>query len=465
MTMTTQYPKQEPTKSNAAAIPAATAMIRSVPAHLKHEDLLQDGQIVWDTPSLNQPRFDADKEASKPKMVVKTVSQDLQMPEAAMYGALGELARHLDAPFTTGYTSLLAIYAGMHADIVGDSAIRPTIYATLMGAPGVSKSIVLRQAKKQLAPDPENFETSVPASDRGLQQMCVLQSDKPPGHTPRPLVMIIDEFRTLTSKINISNSALASTLCSLWSEDVVGTADKTGHQKAHVRLSLIGALKVNDAADFKTVFGSATTDGLYDRFIFVPCPADYEPDHTWTPLARDHELILRLACPSIPSIKKEDFDTLSTWQKSVPALKGHRRRIQEIGLRVALISAMANGDSHLTPECLAAAVAFAEWQSKVRLWFSAGEALNLDARITDAILDEMSRHCHPDGSPAPVKLMEVTRNKNWGRKYGSTNVTRTRKALIEDGSIVAVFENAAGGATPHQAGLYLLASSSSEVTP
>jgi hypothetical protein len=91
-------------------------------------------------------------------------------------------------------------------------------------------------------------------------------------------LLVQDEMRTTLSKVNIQGSSLPSTLCTLWGKDMAGSVDKTGEHPVDARLSILGGVKADDASEFLEVFGSKTSDGLMDRFLFGIAP----PGWKWT---------------------------------------------------------------------------------------------------------------------------------------------------------------------------------------
>jgi hypothetical protein len=225
------------------------------------------------------------------------------------------------------------------------------------------------------------------------------------------------------SKIGIQGSSLAPTLCTLWYQDRAGSADKTGLHEVYARLNILGALACKDRDEFSQLFGAETLAGLYSRIILAPGPSNWRWDQMWKPSGETRK-------PGVVEITRDVFTAKDAWRDERPDVK--RGRIGEMALRVAVISASANWDRTITPECLAAALRFAEWQEKVKMVYQASEALNLDATITGAILDALDE----EGGEL-VKFRDLSRKKNWSRKYGATNVTRVKDALTRDGLIYA----------------------------
>jgi hypothetical protein len=167
---------------------------------------------------------------------------------------------------------MLTAFAGLISSY--PNQVRPTLYTCLIGPVHCGKSETIKRAIASLDyPDPEAVKWTVPGSDRGLINIFggkKKKADKENDALPqfaKTRLLAQDELRNTIAKANIQGSSLPATLCSLWSQDEAGAADKTGEHVALVRLNLLGALKAEDAEDFAEAFGSQTTAGLYDRFI------------------------------------------------------------------------------------------------------------------------------------------------------------------------------------------------------
>jgi hypothetical protein len=88
---------------------------------------------------------------------------------------------------------------------------------------------------------------------------------------------------------------------------------------------------------------------------------------------------------------------------------------------------------------MAAAMAFAAWQERVRTPYAASLAQNDDARVTDAILRAVNsegryKSGEQKGQPMWVKWRDLYQKFHWYRLGGAT-VRRVRDALMADGII------------------------------
>jgi hypothetical protein len=81
-------------------------------------------------------------------------------------------------------------------------------------------------------------------------------------------------------------------------------------------------------------------------------------------------------------------------------------------------------------------LAVREWQERVKSIYCASYAQNEDAKITGAVLDALAEaraEALEDGDKAGcVYWAELIRAHHWGRKFGSSNVARVKRALLDD---------------------------------
>jgi hypothetical protein len=167
--------------------------------------------------------------------------------------------------------------------------------------------------------------------------------------------------------------------------------------------------------------------------VIAPGPNGWKWSAKWQP-----KVVFRR--PSTKPIHVPDFvyNTVEDWRDSAP--EGRKRgRICEIVYRTALISASINGDTEITPACIAAAIAFGEWQERVKMVYAASFAKNDDAVITCAALDALAQaeEENEEGTDNWVKWADLIRKHHWARKFGSSNVARVKRSLIEDKLIEA----------------------------
>lgn len=347
-----------------------------------------------------------------------------EMPESAMHGWLGKKARELETPLGFAYPAMLTAFAALLNEF--PRQVRPTLYTALAGPVHCGKSETIKRALASLEfPDPDIVKWTVPGSDRGLINIFSGKKKDKKGTaigpaTAKTRLLAQDELRNALAKADINGSSLPSTLCSLWSQDEAGAADKTGEHVALVRLNVLGALKADDPDDFAEVFGKQSTSGLYDRFVYGIAAKGWK-DSFW-------EANKEARWPSRPAIPAVCFRMLTEWRDENPAARG---RLGEMALRVAYISAAASQEDEIGEECMRAALEFAAWQEAVRSGYKAGLGEGYDAQATNAILNVLEK---VDGKW--VVWREVAQRKNWYRKFGAAVLSRVRDSLARSGMTV-----------------------------
>jgi len=363
---------------------------------------------------------------------------NIPLPEAAMYGVLGTIAKSLEGPLAWCYCALLAIWAGMNGTCVHDDNIndvRPTLYIGMLGPAGEGKSVASDRAKQALNPNPENVEEDTPASDKGVYRMFGIDPELPPYL--RTCVLVLDEMRDFLSKMMIAGSSLAPVICKLFNKDRAGSADAKAHNRVFVRLSILGNIATQDVADFETIFGEETSHGLYTRFIFAPPPEKtFRWRRPWRPTVtppKQSKLKVK--------VLQEDYDAFARWEMEYEALGYKPTRLAEIGLRIAVLTACANNETSISAACLASTLEFISWQAQVKFGYTPGEAKNEEAECSAAIIRAMKEHgLDSDGRPVRLHIYKLVKQKNWNRKYGAGMVVRMRRALAEIGTIVMEYE-------------------------
>jgi hypothetical protein len=360
------------------------------------------------------------------------------MPREAMYGYLGEQARSLQMPLGWAYTAVLTLFCG-HGINLSDSEFanpRATLYTVLLGFVNDGKTRAQRRGMAQMRLPETCIKTTVPGSDKGLAKMFASGKKGEPMEL-QPYVIVLDEFRTMMNKANIQGSALPSTLCTLWSADAAGSADKGGDHSVNVRLSILGALAVADASEFAEVFGASTQGGLFDRCLFAPGPTTpWDLDHSWLPDDYTTRGAMRTTFP------KKFNAVVAAWVKASTKDDRARRRLGEMAARVAVITSSANHEPVVTEGSLRAALRLMEWQEKVREHYAPGYARNPDAECGSAIMSAMEMHGRDDnGNPKWIKIRPLAQAGSWHKKYGALMLGRALHALRqEDGLLMAKYK-------------------------
>lgn len=332
------------------------------------------------------------------------------IPMDAMYGKAYELARSLETSFGLAYPAVLASACGF--GIPANSTIRPTLYVGLLGDVGDGKSVT-RDRAIELFFGPEDARDArwiykVPASDQGLYKILDAEG--------KTRLIDQDEMRNLLLKGAIENSSLVSVLCQLFNMNFAGGADKKTSYSINVKLSLLGCLKIANPAEFPSVFGFATAHGLYDRCIFGVQPDGdfrYKP---WTRPDFDFK-------PSTPSVSADVFEEVNAWGDKKD------KRLRELILRVAYVTAAINGDDYVSSKALFAARRFIEWQKQLRIFYQPAKGANEHQECVEAIEDAFGK---APGMCGNWRQMSI--DGHWYRRF--PRVLPSVKKLLESQGVL-----------------------------
>ena len=351
-----------------------------------------------------------------------------RMPESCMYGWCGEFARTLDSPLDVAYPVVLAVAAGYGVPTAG--RLRPNLYVNIIGRKGTGKTRVIeRTLEAWQPPSPHQVVRKYPGSEVGLIQLLGGKKAKDMDEedfVPKPYLLAQDEMRITFGKMGIQGSALPNAFNELFYRDDFGTASKQGHWSCVARMSMVGGLTCDGPDEFAEIYGEATAQGTHDRTIFAPFPDDWEFDDLWEP-ARDE--FRRAGHIEVP---REIYETVKEWRRKDPE---SRRRLGELALRVALVTASVNHDKEITPECLRCALEFIEWQEQVRAQYKPSESDDLDGRAERAIIRALEEH------EGWVEWRDLCTGNNLYRAAKSANrLNRAKKVLVWESIIEEEFE-------------------------
>jgi hypothetical protein len=348
------------------------------------------------------------------------------MPESVLDGSLGKICRERmgDFPRAFAWPALLAVAGAL----VDDSPIRTNLYAGLIGDIGTGKTQAIKRAIWLLDLKlPILFEQKV-GSGEGLGQRI---GDV--GNSAR--LWFPDELAHTMSKCQIQNATFAETLTTAWSQN---QNDMTiAHQKFipfSCRLSILGGLV---AGRFGEAFGSNTTGGLWDRFIFSEYPTGFF--YTYRPptgapvrqqIENDGEERSVLDGISLFEIAPDVWDERDHW-----VLKERiNKRVCENALRVAAICAAWDGRATLRAADLGPALEFARYQEKMRGLHKPNPGKNDSGVIYHKLTDYLERHVAIEGENPWVTERDMVRATNV-YDYGMPAVERTLEGMEKSGQV------------------------------
>ncbi len=348
------------------------------------------------------------------------------MPEECMYGWIGDFCRTLGCPLQVAYPIALAFFAGNGIPYYrsGGEEVRTNLNVCAIGPKGWGKSRTYKRIKMSFVYSvPGQIIEKYPGSEIGLVELLGGKKAKDEDEVDmlsKSFLLYQDELRSTFTKAGIENSALPFMINHLFSEDEYGTASKRGHYVCHPKLSIIGGLTCDQSGEFADVFGKATTNGTYDRFIFTETP-EWEFDDKWKPV---HDDLVNFRRPKGCRVPDVVFDMKRDW---VAKNRESRMRLGEIALRIALVSASMNHDSAVSEECMEKALMFCEWQEAVRYKYRPSDMDSVDGKCQEAI--ERALKLHPGKFISWRKLC----TKYHLYRHGATVLGRVYKAMVAEG--------------------------------
>jgi hypothetical protein len=356
------------------------------------------------------------------------------MPEGCLYGYLGEMARRLQCPLGYAYPALLAVYASRWTGIQ-TRTIRQNLYVTLLGDTSTGKTRTMDRAMSAIGGDEViKVVDNAIGSGEGLVEALGGKKEKdlsPLDRVGLPVLLHQDEMRELMGKIDIQNSSLPYKLNRLWEKDDAGGVVKGKSITAYANASFLGGLTVESPAEFAELFGNSTVSGLYVRMLYGWAPEGWEFDDRW----EEHDWVPTEVHPPNKMVKTGDaaFDMKRAWEAVDRKIRG--QRLSQYAMRIALVTAAANGDQEITEECMRAALLFCEWQEALRSVYKPSRADTIGGKMSEAIMEHAWRTVDATGNYSWFSWREAYQKNSWYRKDGR-QMGQQRDALIKTGMLV-----------------------------
>ena len=400
------YNDPEPQKAEPAAnLRTAVEILKGV---VVPETLREDAPKPTPQPVLLPPQPEPLQPEPAPPTPVEFQTPDLEFPEAALYGRLGELAKGMKMPLGLAYPALLACYSVV-PNVDEMCGVRINLYTALIARKGGGKNTAIRRAKESLWIPPEGCSKFAAGGDT---QLCVALGDKPkmnekgnrdgkkrePG--PRKMLLLNNELSEMLKKSGIDASTLADRLCDFYDDNEFQKMVRGDMVKVNCRISWLGGVPatVEEPDRFRELFGTSTNDGLYERFIFGYEGTRRFKHRKWErpmpPLQNgdlEDDIVMGVhGCTLVQSIHPDAEALKDEWISPREDEEGNTR-LEFLLLKVAILAASANDEEEVSVPCMRAAIAFLEWQGKLKEVFQVGMAKNLEAEFDAMAIDAIQR--------------------------------------------------------------------------
>jgi hypothetical protein len=392
----------------------------------------------------------SEESAKTPTVGATTPQQNtLDLPENAMYGRMGEMARQMKMPSGLAYPALLGCYSIL-PDFDTILETRINLYVALIAHVGGGKNVAMERARKMLnlGKMGDRWEPLTAASDRGLMNAIGDRTGKKksdprlPG--PKKMLLMTNEMSEMLKKASIDKSTLAGALCDLWDQNEKKIADRNGVQSCDCRVSWIGGVPVakERPEEFAEIFGSETARGLLSRIILGYSATKFNYKH-WEPPAHeiivapegDYDFTSHIEAQNVSRMSEGAQQIYDAWQTAADA----SGRLKYNLMKIALLTASCNKDAEVKPEGMAAAIRFMEWQVTLREVFKPSVALDTaEAKFAEQAMQTFIRK---GGQQQPINWKRIANDRKWGDKFGDRLVASGIKWMIETGRIYPMEES------------------------
>jgi hypothetical protein len=298
------------------------------------------------------------------------------MPDSVLDGHLGEICQnHMKSScLAYAWPSIVTIAGASPWLKIDGEGLRANLFTCLVGDVDSGKSATFERALALLGMGPSDSTLLAAKFGSGEALMQRIGS----GSCVR--LLYPDELKHLLMKSGIEHASFPTLLTTAFYNDKQkgGTKNPKEQFEIDCRLSVAGGLVESDFGD---CFGSASTSGLYDRFVFGLSPLPYQ--YLYRPTSR---LPIELS-PKPPEVSACVFDERDQWIKD-----GIKPRVAELCLRMAYICAAVDRRNELLASDLGPALAMAKYQTKVRRVLQPNPGLNHDAQCAIKIRNWLEQH-------------------------------------------------------------------------
>jgi hypothetical protein len=260
---------------------------------------------------------------------------------------------------------------------------------------------------------------------------------------PTKMLLRTNEMRGTLKKAAIEGSVLSDMLCEVWDSGQWECSDKTGSQACDCRLSWIGGIPVKDDSpeEFADAFGRETSHGLMSRMLLGYAAGEkFDGSKPWKPevsvgireTSYDDLVDSALSASTyrtVGSIAPEAMALYTAWVNPMDV----DGRLKYNLVKVALLAASANLEPEVGVRCMEAAIAFIEWQCRLRGVFKPSEAKDTPEAVLGEIMMDKFHKMAALGQE-PIRWRRVAHDMKW-RKHGPNLVKRTVEGLVAMGEL------------------------------
>ena len=432
-----------------AAVPAMVPTLteelkRAALARELHQRLLEAAEKALEDPNeaLDQLVIQLKLQAARPSEATLSVAP-APFPECALLGLAGDFAEFyaqaVESPKSFLFASFLTCLGALVGDRVALKAATRNparLYTVLLGPSGTArKSTAIKLTVGFFSKAVENFPiVRGIGSAEGLAKLI-----EKCNYTN--CLLVFDELKAFVDKAKIDGSVMLSVVNTLFEESYAENHTKSHHIKLeNVHLSLLSACTLDTFTQlFNTHFIAI---GFPNRLFLV---LDEAKDRKPVPLEVDRhaelELIQRLGgilarvrsySPENPLLMELTPEAEAQWAQFYHALPRtvSAIRLDQIGLRLAMILALSAGKEYIDREVIEAVIALCHWEFKVR-----EEVMPVDAENRIAQMEEKIRRTLRNRGPMKERDLKRFINANraglWVYDAAKSNLLHAREVAFD----------------------------------
>lgn len=343
--------------------------------------------------SANQPQsdeiLDVDDSTQTQDMPSNTIPDCLLGTIAREYMGHMPLAYSLPALLTVAGTMIPRVQRTTNEIIAASAGAgsQTNLYTALIGDVGSGKTQAIIHAVGNMGLSHLNYDSTKAGSAEGLFKKIAARTSMEPLGTARMLINL-DEWAHFFKKAGIENSSFVENLNSAFNSPEVPLVIAKGESiNLNVALSFIGGI-VTDGV--QSCFGSESTTGFYDRFLFGISPSsnagEYRPFER-SQSAQD-SVFDKPEDPARVKIDRSVWELVTQWKKADLSLG----RETEVTVRCCSIIASFDGRSTITAKDLEAMRPFMDYQVWCRQIVQPTAGVTVDAKVCNSILGYLKKH-------------------------------------------------------------------------
>lgn len=281
--------------------------------------------------------------------------------------------RHIESPDQFIYMTFLTLLGAVLARVVTldvSFQVQTRLYTILIGPSGRSRkstvmSLLVDLFKNGLS---HEFELDIcwgVGSDVGLARRM---------NKSKSLVLATDEFKALTSKAGIKNSALLPTISSLFDKNDYSNCIKSAKDSIEITDGFLTMIAASTPETFEEIWRSEFTNiGLNNRLFLVPGTGEKAPLPKKIPgnelnsIKAEIGKILRVVGGGLELVFAEDAKAhYNKWYMSSLEDSVHAQRLEAYCLRLACILALNELKVKIDMDIIQKAIQLCDWQLSVR---------------------------------------------------------------------------------------------------